>query len=135
MNQNFLADPKVSQILEEVDLDLAQKCQQAGCQRCQAKLHRDDYPRKPRGGPAHWERRHSFTCASHRHRATPPSVRFLGPKVYIGTVVILLSALHHGFTPRRLSWLREHLNIDRRTLNHWRKWWLERFVPSCNAST
>lgn len=130
MNQNFLAAPKVSQLLEDVDLDLAQQCQAAGCQRCRAKLHRDDYPRKPRGGPSHWDKRHSFTCAEHRHRTTPASVRYLGAKVYVGAVVVLLSALHHGISQRRLCFLRQHISVDRRTLAHWRKWWLERFAPS-----
>lgn len=128
MNQNFLANNSLRQFLEEVDEDLACKCQEAGCARCGSKLHCDKYPRKPRGGPAQWNRRHSFTCADKRHRTTPPSVRFLGPKVYISVVVILVSAMTHGLSPKRITWLKEHLQIDRRTLAHWREWWRDHFT-------
>jgi len=113
MYQNYLADEQLWLFLEKVDAELAQKAQQEGCCRCGDKLYWDSYPRKPRGGPAGWDKRYSFTCAEKRHRVTPPSVRFLGPKVYV-TV--------HA--------LRESLSIDRRTLEHWRTWWLERFVQS-----
>jgi len=130
MYQNYLADETLRQLLEKVDLDLAQKCKDAGCQRCESKLHRDNYARKPRGGPTDWTRRHSFTCAQKRHRTTPPSVRFLGRKVYAGVIVVLVSALNHGLSPRRVKCLRQHLNIDRRTLGHWRDWWTGRFVES-----
>jgi len=130
MNQNYLADEALSQLLEKVDSELAQKCKEQPCSRCQSKLHRDNYPRKPRGGPEQWDRRYSFTCAEHRHRTTPPSVRFLGPKVYIGVVIVLVSAMRHGLKAQRLSCLRQHLSIDRRTLQHWRHWWLSQFAQS-----
>ena len=57
-------------------------------------------------------------------------MRFLGRKVYVGIVVVLVSAMNHGLKPERVRVLRESLGIDRRTLQHWRKWWLETFVPS-----
>ena len=49
------------------------------------------------------------------------SVRFLGRKVYVGIVVVLVSAMDHGLKPERVQVLRESLGIDRRTLQHWRK--------------
>lgn len=57
-------------------------------------------------------------------------MRFLGPKVYIGVVVVLVSAMRHGLSPRRTQALRSHLNIDRRTLRHWREWWQKQFLGS-----
>jgi len=52
-------------------------------------------------------------------------VRFLGRKVYAGFVVLLVSALRHGATPRRMRQLRAVLGVDRRTLVRWRCWWRE----------
>ena len=86
-------------MLEEVDRELAQRVQEQGCQFClKGTLHRADYERKPRGGPAHWEERHSFCCDREgcRRRHTPPSVRFLGRKVYVAFVVVLKTSLHQG---------------------------------------
>jgi hypothetical protein len=57
-------------------------------------------------------------------------VRFLGRRVYVAVVVVLLSALRHGVTPERAGMLREKLGVDRRTLERWRRWWLESFVRS-----
>jgi hypothetical protein len=37
-----------------------------------------------------------------RLRATPPSLRFLGPKVYIAAIVVLIAILLHGATARRM---------------------------------
>ena len=130
MCQDYLADQRLHRLLEKVDLDLAQKAKEKGCCRCGDTLYPDNYSRKPRGGPAHWDKRLSFTCAHKRHRVTPPSVRFLGRKVYVGFVLILVSAMNHGLKPQRVEPLREMLGIDRRTLQHWRQWWLESFVQT-----
>ena len=130
--QRVLADQKLHGLLEKVDEDFARQAQQGRCQWCGGPLHRSDYDRQPCGGPAHWNRRDSFCCGRQgcRKRHTPMSVRFLGRKVYVGIVVVLVSAMAHGLKPERVRVLRERLGIDRRTLQHWRKWWLETFVPS-----
>lgn len=125
----MLADPLLPELLEKVDEDLAQKAKQAGCH-CGDKLHCDNYPRKPRGGLEHSDKRLSFTCAKKRHRVTPPSVRFFGRRVYMATVVVLVSAMQHGVSEGRVRALRERLGIDRRTLERWREWWLDHFVRS-----
>ena len=100
-----------------VDQDLAQTTRQKGCA-CGGRLHRANYPRKPRGAddlPPDYACRFSFCCACDgcRKRVTPPSVRFLGRKVYLFAVVVLVSAMrqgpaqeaHHGQRggPRRLG--------------------------------
>jgi hypothetical protein len=46
-------------------------------------------------------------------------VRFLGRKVYLAVVVILVAAMRHGPTPRRLRLLSEHFGADRRTIARW----------------
>ena len=57
-------------------------------------------------------------------------MRFFGRKVYVATVVVLMSAMRHGLSAQRVQALRERLGIDRRTLERWRVWWLENFVQS-----
>ena len=132
--QGYLADQQLHELLEKVDSELAAKVRPGGCLHCSGKLHRADYKRKPRGGPKKDEElyRDSFCCDQDRcrKRHTPPSVRFLGRRVYWGFVVVLVSAMHHGLKPQRVRVLREQLGIDRRTLERWRAWWLETFVQS-----
>jgi hypothetical protein len=123
---------RATSVLEKADSDLAQKVQAARCVHCTGRLDRSDYERKPRGGPEHWNQRESFCCAQDgcRKRHTPPSVRFFGRKVYVGTVVILISAMRYGLNPGAARLLGEKLGVDRRTLQRWRCWWLDTFVQS-----
>jgi hypothetical protein len=85
-------------------------------------LHSARYPRKPRGIryllDGAYESRFSFCCATEgcRHRTTPPSVRFLGRKVYLGVIVILMTALAHGLSTTRRLRLIEELNVSAQTL-------------------
>jgi hypothetical protein len=127
---------RICQFQERVDEDLAQTVCLGGCERCGGRLHHADYDRKPRGGPDsildRWLRRASFCCAEHgcRKRHTPPSVRFLGRKVYVGVYVVLVAAMMYGPDARRVGQLHAALGIDQRTLRRWRQWWLEMFVSS-----
>ena len=50
----------------------------------------------------------------------PPSVRFLGRKVYLGAVVVLVAAMRQGPSPRRVRELSELFGADRRTIARWR---------------
>jgi len=127
--EKLLKDGLLCKLLEKVDDDLAEEARQEGCVHCgEAKLHRGDYTRQPLGGPG-WDKRRSFNCArvGCRKRKTPPSVRFLGRKVYAGVVVVLVSAMMHGLSQKRVERLRQELGIDSRTLKRWRLWWLEHF--------
>lgn len=136
--QCYLAQRNIYELFKKCDADLAENCRLNGCLKCQeGKLHRADYRRKPRGGPKELRGpqetyRESFCCDQDgcRKRHTPPSVRFLGRKVYWGVVVVLVSAMRHGIKPERVKVLVEQLGIDRRTLERWRTWWLESFVQS-----
>src|SRR5260370_26135453 len=89
-----------------VDEDLAEETSKQGC-RCGGRLHSANYQRKPRGTPSRLPEsqclRLSFCCDRDgcRKRATPRSVRFLGRKVYLAAIVILVSAMRQGPTPRR----------------------------------
>ena len=134
MYQAVLADAKFHAQLLVFDRDLSATARAAGCGRCGGVLHSAPFGRKPRGGPAglgrDYARRFSFCCAVDRcrKRLTPPSLRFLGRKVYIATVVTLISAMLHGTTPARLTRLSIVPGIDRRTLARWRAWWLSTFT-------
>jgi hypothetical protein len=136
LSPSILQDARLYALLQRVDGDLAEQARVSGCLRCGGVLHQARYPRKPRGGPAELDdahsRRLSFCCAREgcRRRKTPPSVRFLGRRVYFGAVVVLVSALRDGLAPRRVRELRARLGVDRRTLRRWRQWWREAFVAS-----
>ena len=134
MYRALLADAGFHELLLAFDRDLAKAARAVGCARCGGVLHSDRFRRKPRGGPAgHGEehdRRFSFCCASDlcRRRATPPSFRFLGRKVYRGSVVVLISAMRQGATAARQ--LSELFGVSRRTIARWREWWRGAFAAS-----
>ena len=153
MYTTLLAEGKLYEALERIDVELAARARAAGC-RCGGVLHCADYPRKPRGGPgnlgAGYAYRWSFCCATDgcRKRVTPPSVRFLGRKVYLAAVVVLASVMRQGPTPTRVAKLHDLLGVGERTLRRWRTWWQQifcegafwhtaqaRFMPPVAAAT
>jgi hypothetical protein len=100
----MLDDPQLGResfrLLVELDEAVTRRVAAERCPVCNGPLHRGDYDRKPRGaliaaaGEA-FARRFSLCCGREgcRKRATPPSVRFLGRRVYLGAVVILVLAI------------------------------------------
>jgi hypothetical protein len=54
-------------------------------------------------------------------------VRFLGGKVYLGAVVVLVAAMRQGPSPWRVRELSELFGADRRTIARWRVFWREHF--------
>lgn len=117
--------------LSTIDQDLAETARNNACP-CGGRLHAANYPRKPRGIehlPEPYQRRLSFCCDRDgcRKRVTPPSVRFLGRKVYLGTVVILVAAMRQGPSPRRVAELSRRFGADRRTIVRWQTFWRELF--------
>jgi hypothetical protein len=115
-----------------VDEDLANRARHQGCS-CGGRLHCANYPRKPRGGcenlPEAYDYRLSFCCDRDgcRKRTTPPSVRFLGRKVYLGAVVVLVAAMQQGPSARRVRELSQLFSADRRTIARWQIFWRELF--------
>jgi hypothetical protein len=113
-----------------VDEDLAEQTRKQGCP-CGGRLHCANYPRKPRGTPNPLPEpqrlRLSFCCERDgcRKRATPPSVRFLGRKVYLAAIVILISAMRQGPTPRRVRELSQRCGADESTIARWQTFWRE----------
>lgn len=138
MYQSLLTRSSLYRVLLKLEDEMAAAAKALGCLFCDGKLHCAYYRRKPRGAPPEVEgdpayrQRRSFCCAVEgcRRRRTPPSVLFLGRKVYLGAVVTLVSVLRHGPSPTRLSRLRELVGVSARTVRRWRHWWLESFVES-----
>jgi hypothetical protein len=116
--------------LLRADRELAERTRRQACP-CGGRLHRANYRRKPRGGPrglpGEFGLRFSFCCDQDgcRKRATPPSLRFLGPKVYLAAVVTLVAAMRHGPSPRRVRELSAHCGADRQTIARWQVFWRE----------
>jgi hypothetical protein len=131
MYHDLLGRASFWSFLLAIDRDLAERARQKNCS-CGGRLHRADYPRKPRGGKDLSEEygyRLSFCCDRDgcRKRVTPASVRFLGPKVYLGAVVVLIAAMQQGPSPKRVAELSELIGADRRTIARWRVFWTEHF--------
>jgi len=128
----MMADPRFFAILFRIDRELAESVRADGCA-CGGTLHVANYPRKPRFlaelRPEH-ERRLSFCCASCRGRTTPPSVRFLGRRVFAAPLFLVASALADGRSSAQRRRLSSVLGIDRRTLERWRAWWRDEFSTS-----
>src|SRR6516162_3394459 len=127
--------------LLSIDKDLADSTRKQGCS-CGGRLHCANYPRAPRGGPDHlpeeYRCRFSFCCDRDGcgKRMTPPSVRFLGRKVYLGGMVILISAMRQGPTPRRVHELARLFGVDRATVARWQAFWRDgRRSPAEDASS
>ncbi len=121
-------------VLARIDRSLAAEVRAGGCPRCGGPLHVAHYARKPRGGPPLPESlsvRHSLCCGHCRRRSTPPSVLFLGRKVYWGAVVVVVAALRQR-RPGSASAavLRRALDVSWKTVLRWMDWWAEAFPTS-----
>ncbi len=119
--------------LLRLDEEIARRVADKRCPACRGPLHRGDYDRKPRGGLIATEgealvRRFSLCCGSEgcRKRATPPSVRFLGPRVYLGVVVIVASLAAQALG--RAAEIRRATGVPARTTGRWLGWWRGPFI-------
>jgi hypothetical protein len=116
--------------LLEIDNELAEISRAGGCPWCGGVVHSAAYRRKPRGvHRSHlgddYALRHSFCCAEDgcRRRCTPPSVRFLGRRVYVGFLLVLTCSVSVG----RLVAMGSLLSVPVRTIRRWRAWWQQQF--------
>jgi hypothetical protein len=117
------------------DAELARQVAAARCPHCGGPLHRANYQRKPRGGTIAeagqaLRLRYSLCCGWEgcRKRSLPPSLRFLGRRVYLEAVVLLASVVVQ--LEARLQAARARTGVPRRTLRRWGKWWCEAFPLS-----
>jgi hypothetical protein len=135
MYRGLLADATFHDLLLACDRDLAEEARAGRCH-CGGALHSATYRRKPKGrlcrlGPEH-DKRFSFCCAVDgcRQRATPPSLRFLGRKVYLAATVVLIAIMRHGATNARVRRMNAAIPVDRHTIERWRRWSREAFTAT-----
>jgi len=132
----LLGDTRFHELLLDCDQDIAIAARRERCLLCRSVVHSARYRRKPRGRPAGLGEEHdwrfSFCCTLDgcRKRKTPPSLRFLGRKVYLAAMVVLIAIMREGATPGRMGRLSGLVGVDRRTVQRWRKWWRDRFTTS-----
>lgn len=121
-----------------VDEAIAAQVRAGGCQSCGGPLCVGHFARKPRGGlfaeageDGQFALRFSYCCAREgcRRRATPPSVRFLGRKVYV-ECAILLACVVAPLVQERERAVRRATGIAARTVRRWQSWWRTAFVAS-----
>jgi hypothetical protein len=118
--------------LEKLDEMIAATVAEGRCRHCAGPLHQGNYQRKPRGGlmataGEAFTRRHSLCCGRRgcRKRALPPSLRFLGRRVYLEVVVVLASVIAQVVATAREAVAAS--GVPLRTLRRWGCWWREVF--------
>lgn len=121
--------------LAEFDRQIAEAVAAEGCRHCGGPLYQGNYERKPRGGQLAeageaFRLRHSLCCGREgcRKRALPPSLRFLGRRVYLEAVVLLASV--RAMALETLRQAREATGVPARTLRRWHTWWTAAFPLS-----
>jgi hypothetical protein len=124
MTQTGLLSAYVLSLFVTLDMHIAVSIQASGCPRCRGALHAAHYQRKPRG---HMEPlspqltlRLSWCCARDgcRHRVTTPSIRFWGPLVYTGAIVLALVSAPPSSPDE--SQLRTDAGCSRQSVHRWR---------------
>ena len=120
MSHDLIFDRNFFDLLDQEDARRAAADRAAGCPACAGRLDQARYPRKPRGGDValagealRWRR--SWCCAREgcRKRVTPPSLVFLGRRVYLAITVVVA------------TWRASTLSLaapPRRTVRRWQAW-------------
>ena len=119
MSHDLIFDRNFFDYLDQEDARAAAVVRAAGCPACAGRLDQARYPRKPRGGgialageALRWRR--SWCCAREgcRKRVTPPSLVFLGRRVYLAITVVVATwrAAAQASAP------------PRRTVRRWQAW-------------
>lgn len=118
MSHDWIPDINFFDLLDAEDGRVAAAVKAIGCPDCGGRLDRADYPRKPRGGELGaagevFDRRRSLCCAQEgcRHRRTPPSLVFLGRRIYLAITVVIAAWRSAATT-----------SPPRRTVARWRTW-------------
>jgi hypothetical protein len=134
--RELLGDARFYDLLLAFDRDLAAAARRRRCPHCGGAMHAAPFMRKPRGRlivlDQEHDRRFSFCCAVDgcRSRKTPSSLRFLGRKVYLAIVVVLVGLMQGQATAAQLDRFTTLLGVKRRTVGRWREWWLSAFAAS-----
>ena len=116
--------------MTDLDIRLAREVAAGRCPLCGGPLHQGNYERKPRGGllagaGEAFRTRYSLCCGWCRKRALPPSLRFLGRRVYLEAVVLLATVVAQAAST--LKEARAVTAVPGRTLRRWGAWWRSTF--------
>jgi len=118
LSPDWIADINFFHLLDAEDARVVAAVRATGCPDCGGRLDQANYPRKPRGGDIGaageiFDRRRSLCCARDgcRHRRTPPSLVFLGRRVYLA-ITVVIAAWRGAVTG----------SPPRRTAGRWRSW-------------
>lgn len=136
MYSTLLGDATFHELLFHFDQDIANGARRGRCLRCRSVVHSARYRRKPRGRLCRLSDEHdwrfSFCCSREgcRKRKTPPSLRFLGPKVYLAAMIVVIAIMREGPTTGRMRRLSALVSVSRRTVERWRRWWAESFTAT-----
>lgn len=137
MLSELLQKASLFSLLHRIDLDLAERIRIKGCPFCNNALHRANYERKPRGGPAsipdEYLIRQSLCCGCPgcRRRTQPPSSLFMGRRVYWGCVILVVMTLHQGRPcGASVAKLERMFSISRQTIKRWIVWFRDEFPQS-----
>lgn len=116
--------------LAHADASLAAAVAARGCPFCGGPLHVANYLRKPRGGlfaevGSDLSLRYSLCCGRPgcRRRVLPPSLRFLGRRVYLEVVMLFASVWAQ--VAKGLRTAARQTGVSARTLGRWLRWWRE----------
>ena len=135
MYREILRDARFFELLLRIDEQRCREVRAKGCCHCGGPLHQANYLRKPRGGAMAevgeaLRLRHSLCCGREgcRRRSLPPSLRFLGRRVYLEVVVLLASVV--ALLESTVRAARARTGVPGRTLRRWGDWWREDFPTS-----
>lgn len=124
---------KFHELLLALDERAAARVREAGCPRCGGPLYAAHYARKVRGisddtaEAGHYDVRFSLCCGREgcRARATPPSTRFSGRRVYatLAVLVLSLSPRAQAEAVQSVSAVAKPRAPARSTRERWLCWW------------
>jgi hypothetical protein len=121
--------------LFDMDRRIARWVASLGCRFCEGPLHQSNYRRKPRGAQMAeaaeaFALRYSLCCGREgcRRRTLPPSLRFLGRRVYVEAVVLVASVV--SLLLGSVKGTSDAMGVPVRTLKRWSAWWTESFPQS-----
>jgi len=128
---------KFFSMLASLDAELCRQVAAKGCRYCGGRLHQAHYRRKPGGGVIAtageaFALRHALCCGRRgcRRRTLPPSLRFLGRRVYLEAVVLLASAVTQLASTLRAA--QGACGVAGRTLRRWGCWWCGAFTRTAS---
>lgn len=135
MSHELVFEAKFFARLDAIDAEIAVQLAAQGCPFCGGPLHQGNYLRKPRGallalGGEQYSLRYSLCCGRRgcRRRVLPPSLRFLGRRVYLEVVVLFATVVVQLVAAFRNASVAT--GVPPRTLRRWATWWVGVFLAS-----